>query len=271
MPSGARNQPAMSSEQDPRDAWTVYDPERENSFHYDSSADAKDKIGEAKAEFGVDAKLYPPGDLPSDEDAEPADPEVTDPKPVEAPKQDAEFQPASTLATEPDDGAALQPVDPSGTVEMYEQYEQLKADLLDSDDYQNGNFIKKSGWRKIATAFNVDVDVAETEREQANGVIRYRVEAVATAPNGKTARALGMAESSESNFMDTVDYDDVQGREDELADESDVFKVDGKYRRLRDPRAVKEHNVLTLAATRGKNRAISDLVGGGEVSAEEVR
>lgn len=261
----------MSESGSPRDAYTVLDPETGNTFNFDSKVDARDKMQAAERDFGLETELCPPGSVPGeDEPADPADAE---------PVAEAEFEPASDVQAPvevfDDTGQAdgpLQPVDPEATVSMYREYEQLKADLLEPSDYQDDEFIKKSGWRKIATAFNVDVDVADTARELSDGVIRYQVEAVATAPNGKTARALGMAESSESNFMETVDTTvDNRASDGDPTEDDDVFRVDGKYRRLRDPRAVKEHDVLTLAATRAKNRAISDLVGGGEVSAEEVR
>jgi len=267
----------MTDHKDPREAYTVYDPETDNTFHFDTESDARDKIETAERDFGIDAELYPPGTMPGEDD--PAE-EPQDAEPVD----DADFEPASSVESQApvevfdESGAAsgpLQPVDPDATVAMYDEYEQLKSDLLSRSDYQESSgdkFIKKSGWRKIATAFNVDVDVVDTDREQSDGVIRYRVEAVATAPNGKTVRALGMAESSESNFMDTVNTNvDDRSTDGDPTEDADVFKVDGKYRRLREPRAVKEHDVLTLASTRAKNRAISDLVGGGEVSAEEVR
>jgi hypothetical protein len=53
-------------------------------------------------------------------------------------------------------------------------------------------------------------------------------------------------------------------------DDNDVLEIDGRHRRLKDPREVNRHNLIATAETRAKNRAISDLVGGGEVSAEEL-
>ena len=58
--------------------------------------------------------------------------------------------------------------------------------------------------------------------------------------------------------------------DDDTKKRDDVFKVDGKWRRLKPPREVNEHDILATAETRAKNRAISDLVGGGSVSAEEI-
>lgn len=152
--------------------------------------------------------------------------------------------------------------------ETYQEYENVKSELLTDQDtatISGKPTIKRSGWRKIATAFNVSVDIIDRERTVENGVITHRVTVRARAPNGKTLEGVGTAASNESNHMDTL-----SNRKDKDKDDDDVLFVDGKFRVLKDPRAVNEHNILATAETRAKNRAISDLVGGGEVSAEEM-
>lgn len=158
--------------------------------------------------------------------------------------------------------------DIDAVVDIYEQFDEIKEKLLDDGDIQiiSGNkFVTKSGWRKIATAFNLSVDIVNKEKEISEGVMTWRVEARATAPNGKTVTSWSSCSSNESNHMEKFQQgkDEAQGRD-------DVFKVDNKYRRLKPPREVAEHNIITTAETRAKNRAISDLVGGGEVSKEEI-
>lgn len=249
--------------------WIVRDYDRENEVEVDSREEAEEKAETARQLGSDDVEVIPP-DGPEEEPPQEARPArlVDQPEELGAGGNLPEASAGSPAAAGP-----LEPVDPEGTVEMYHQYEELKSDLLKEEDYQDDMFIKKSGWRKIATAFNVDVSILDRERDvDDQGIIEYTVVASATAPNGKTAEAVGMAQTSESNFMETLDFEDeVKGNDEELREDPDVLKVDGKYRRLKDPRAVKEHDVLTLASTRAKNRAISDLVGGGEVSAEEVR
>lgn len=152
--------------------------------------------------------------------------------------------------------------------ETYDQFEQIKSNLLTKDDKESASgkvFITKSGWRKIATAFNVSVESIKETKTVEDGIMTWSVTAKAVAPNGKSATGVGMCATNESRFMDDVSSKDEWDKEDE-----DVLNVDGKWRKLKDPRAVKEHDVYATAATRAKNRAISDLVGGGEVSAEEV-
>lgn len=161
----------------------------------------------------------------------------------------------------------IQPVDDLEEVkQVYERFEEIKTELLKDTDVvkiSGNNHIKKSGWRKIATAFNVSTDVVDSEKTVDDGVVRYKVKVRAEAPNGKSTEAVAICASNESNHMERLDSDADLDRD-------DVIKVDGKIRRLKSPKEVNDHNLYATASTRAKNRAISDLVGGGEVSAEEM-
>lgn len=139
-------------------------------------------------------------------------------------------------------------------VATWRAFQELKKRLLDGSDYQviyinerkGGSFVrtkkpfvKKSGWRKLATAFNLSDEVVKEERKEynvgtANYYFVYEVSAKAIAPNGRYVIGLGSCASNERQF------------------------------------AHLDHDVRSTASTRAKNRAISDLIGGGEVSAEEV-
>jgi hypothetical protein len=172
-------------------------------------------------------------------------------------------------AEAPESGVIRPVSDIESVVEVYEEFDEIKDRLLDKNDIQKisgSPHVTKSGWRKIATAFNVSVEVTEEEKVVEDGVIKYKVTAEATAPNGKTMTGGGMCSSNESNFTEKM----TGGSVDEYRDRDDVFKIDGSWRRVKPPKAVNEHNVRAIAETRAKNRAISDLVGGGEVSAEEM-
>jgi hypothetical protein len=193
---------------------------------------------------------------------------------VESEVADEEASTVERDAPVPDsENSLVKPVDNiDAVVGIYEQFDEIKENLLDDADVQTINtgrgkqkFVTKSGWRKIATAFNLSVDIVNKEKEISDGVMIWRVEARATAPNGKTVTSWSSCSSNESNHMEKFQ----QGK-DEVQNRDDVFKVDGKYRRLKPPKEVAEHNIITTAETRAKNRAISDLVGGGDVSAEEI-
>lgn len=193
-----------------------------------------------------------------------------DNEPVKVESEVVEEEDDDSLPTSDDRNSIVQPVENvDEVVEVYNQFEELKKDLLDTEadltEIGDNVHVNKSGWRKIATAFNLSVEVVEKKRVVADNIVRYDVKARAVAPNGKSSTASGLCASNESNFMEALSKGG-----DWHKDDDDVFKIDGKFRRLKPPAAVDEHSVMATAETRAKNRAISDLVGGGEVSAEEM-
>lgn len=123
-------------------------------------------------------------------------------------------------------------------VESFREYTKACEALLNKDDYQgigNRQFKKKSGWRKIATAFGVSTRIVSSKVEyDEDGRIHHAEFVVeAFAPNGRTAQAWAGAS-----------------------------RVDRDYSHDQD--------VAATAQTRATNRAIADLIGCGEVSAEEM-
>lgn len=201
-----------------------------------------------------------------DEEEDEQDDDVVD---VDGEVTETETKTEDQLPTADDTNSVVKPVeDIDAVVEAYDKFEEVKDKLLSNADLTkigDGVHVNKSGWRKIATAFNLSTQSLEKIKTVEDGVVRYEVKARAVAPNGKTSEATGMCGSNESNFMEAGAPD-----EGEPADHEDYFKIDGKWRRLKDPKAVDEHSIMATAETRAINRAISDLVGGGEVSAEEL-
>lgn len=121
-------------------------------------------------------------------------------------------------------------------------FQELKKRVLDSDDVQTISgkaYIKRSGWRKIAFAFNVDTQVVSVEKE------------LLDAPKGWTVTVKARAVSPGGRIAEDVATCD--------AEEIKKSRMEPTL-----------HNIETKAATRAINRAISDLVGGGIVSAEEL-
>jgi hypothetical protein len=117
-------------------------------------------------------------------------------------------------------------------------FEELKSKLLSESDFQSisgKNFIKKSGWRKLALVFNIsDQIVVSSKKERPDGSFVWFFRVKAIAPNGRFTEAVGSCDSKERRF------------------------------------AHAEHDVYATAHTRSKSRAISDLIGAGEISAEEM-
>lgn len=117
----------------------------------------------------------------------------------------------------------------------------VKAAVIDAGDIcqieRNGKkeaYIVKAGWRKIAVAYGLRCEIMEKERLEIAGKAFWNIRVRATAPNGAYAEAIGSCNSGERNF------------------------------------AHGESDILMTAQTRATNRAISDVVGGGDVSAEEM-
>lgn len=119
-------------------------------------------------------------------------------------------------------------------------FEDMKTSLATPSDMilMKGNriFLRKPFWRRVARAFGLDVHlVSEERRIDADGSLSYSVIYRAIAPNGATMDGDGFCSTSELSAPTNT-----------------------------------EHNCRARAHTRAKNRAISDLVGGGEVSADEL-
>lgn len=100
---------------------------------------------------------------------------------------------------------------------------------------QGKQFRKKTYWRAIATAFNLTLECREEKLDETETTWGYIVTYRATAPNGRFADGDGACFASEKKEAQAT-----------------------------------VHNVRSHAHTRAMNRAISNLVGFGEVSAEEV-
>lgn len=206
--------------------------------------------------------------IQEEEEESDKEPEVTEVETVEE-----STEPVSTPS--PDEGGGLiQPVDIDRVVNLYEQFDELKSELLSNEDLtkigQNVH-VNKSGWRKIATAFNVSIEVENSKLEIEGGVVKAAVRAKASVPNGKVSSAIGMCSSNESNHMEKLTDNKNADTGEHMGDRNGkALWVDNAWRRLKPPREVNEHNLIATAETRAKNRAISDLVGGGEVSAEEM-
>ena len=135
-------------------------------------------------------------------------------------------------------------------IEQWDAYQKLCKGLLNDSDYQeiivkekdeDGNYVKvkrhfkkKSAWQKLSRAFNeiIDRDLERTKM----GRIREAYYCVrATLPNGRSVESDALCSRSEK----------------------------GKDK-------VSDHTIMSTAKTRATNRAIAELIGAGETSAEEM-
>jgi hypothetical protein len=153
-------------------------------------------------------------------------------------------QPEETHALVPvaDPGSPLPVFSGEQMAEAFRAYRQLQVTLDTAMPdaimrIQGRAFRKKAYWRAVRTAFNLDVTMVEEHREVLpDGNWGWLVTYRAKAPNGRAADGDGACYASEK-----------PGR--------------GQ---------ATEHNVRSHAHTRAFNRAVSNLVGFGEVSAEEA-
>ena len=129
-------------------------------------------------------------------------------------------------------------VSPDEAAKAWKLFLDLKSKLLDKEDYQrigDKKFIRKSGFRKLSVVFNLSDRIIEQEKTvREDDSFYWRIVTMVTAPNGRTSVGVGICDSKERNFAHI------------------------------------EHDVYSTAHTRAKNRATSDMVAGGVVSAEEM-
>jgi hypothetical protein len=167
--------------------------------------------------------------------------------------------PSTAVARRERRSEVIRPLNADQLIESFAEYQDLLPRLLSPSDYQStgkdkdGNdrkFVKKSGWRKIATAFDLDVQIirSHVERDEHGQPRRAEVWARAIAPSGRAMDGDGYCSVEEERFGKQGDA------------EWKVAKA----------RAKLENDLRGTATTRAMNRAISGLVGMGEVSAEEM-
>jgi hypothetical protein len=139
------------------------------------------------------------------------------------------------------------------------------------------DFRKKGYWRAVAVAFNLTVEPVEERREVA-GVFHdgtdnfgYLVTYRATARGGRSVTGDGTAFAVEKAEKFRCPHPEKEGSRRSLHYPHETCPdYDEGYRWGTMPAQATEHNVRAHAHTRAFNRAVSNLVGFGEVSAEEM-
>lgn len=108
-----------------------------------------------------------------------------------------------------------------------------------NDEQKEGGrtFKKKSAWRKLARYFRISTEIVGVDRQSMDGIFLATVRVRATAPWGQYAESVGACGTDEASGRRTISTADA----------------------------------IATAETRATNRAISNLIAMGEVSAEERR
>lgn len=131
----------------------------------------------------------------------------------------------------------VSPASAEKILEAFKAFEWMKQNVITSNDKQkigDRYYIKKSGWMKVALACNISLEKREERVEKVDEETVYHYTYRAIAPNGRFVDADASASSGERKFTHLP------------------------------------HDVRALAQTRASNRAVSNLSGGAEVSAEEM-
>ena len=127
-------------------------------------------------------------------------------------------------------------------VKMVQLFQAAKAKVLAASDIveiKGRQFVKRSGWRKIGLLFGVQWQIVSIEREGTEkGHRQVRVIVRSSLPYGRYVDEVAVNNSEE--------YTGNRSGQDTW------------------------HNLEATATSRAINRAISDLIGAGEVSAEEI-
>jgi hypothetical protein len=162
------------------------------------------------------------------------------------------------------------PITVDQAIEEWKSYQELCQKLLDASDYQamgKDKFRKKSGWRKLARAFNLATRIVEKEVERDElgrpTWAGFYVEASASTRTGPRTAA-GYHEAHLRERCCPAAFGKACPKK--SREHHDCCPVDC------DGWAHWSHpgDIPATAETRATNRAISNLIGAGEVSAEEM-
>lgn len=169
-------------------------------------------------------------------------------------------------------GGIVKPlVTPDEAVEAWKEYQQLKAKIIEASDIQKiqgRDFLKKSYWRKLEKFFGVSLECRSETSEDMEVAIRTLSEGgrkvIEYYPDGTAPEDYHLNDI----LLRTTRVFSARYRA--IAPNGQYCEGDGYCDIWEKGYANSYHNARATAHTRAKNRAISDLVGGGEVSAEEI-
>lgn len=189
---------------------------------------------------------------------------------VEAVEDDPAATTAAIVHQPVPKGGLMRPVATTeATVVAFHEYQAMCEQLLVPADHtrtwDGKTFKNKSAWRKLATAMNVSViadDIIRLDTDDYGRVTYVIVRVIAEAPNGRTMPGIGACDSHERCCPKAF------GEKCNNTAKKHTHCDAGCTGFAHFSKA--QHDIPATAETRAKNRALSDLFGFGEVSAEEV-
>lgn len=214
---------------------------------------SKDSTGDVIADLGKWAATRedsPPASKPSGEKKAPEQKGTVTQPPAHREAQEVKVTPQQSephhdITSLSISGALSQIMSIDDALKVYDLFEDAKRKLLKASDYQEivskgrviGRFIKKSGWKKIQTFFGVSTDVIDVQVLADEDGDSFAIVKARATWGGRNATETGIYTKKE-----------MIGRK----------------------RPYNLSNLIATATTRANNRAVSAIVGGGEVSAEEM-
>ena len=151
---------------------------------------------------------------------------------------------------------------PDDAKAMMGRYQAYVDSLLDPSDYQlikKTKFKKKSAWRKLAMASELSVRIVDERREELpSGDFAYHFVCEATNLNGRVTSGSGSCTAYEKAILNNGEWQ--------------ILKTDWNTKQKTWETATPNtlHNVRSTAETRAWNRAVSNMIAAGEVSADEI-
>ena len=138
--------------------------------------------------------------------------------------------------------------------EQFQKFQEFKVSVLTDEDKEpikGKPYVRKTGWRKIGRLFGLSEEILSSRREvDPDGTKRWIYKVRVKSETGMFADAEMSCDTQEAFAWN----------------DKEAYKLPFKERRYPKP----ESAIMAMAQTRAYNRAISDLVGGGESSAEEM-
>lgn len=183
---------------------------------------------------------------------------------------DSQHEPKQIIAHSQTQAIVMPAVSAQEALHAWKAYEELKKSIVTKSDIQNiqgKDFLKKSYWRKAATFFNLNVEVVEEKSEKMGRTFVWHFTCRATAPNGRSAIGTGSCDAYEKATLIEGVYMNEKVVEWKKLPSGKSVPARSEWVKAQ-PNSI--HNIRSTAETRAFNRAVSNLVGGGEVSAEEV-
>ena len=225
---------------------TEKDEKKEEGIEIELEPENQEKVEIEKEDGGVELGVETEVDVEKKK--------VVNPEILPAQKSEQSQQPTQAIQPiTPQTGLVAPVCSVQQSVQIFKEFEQAKKEILSGNDIlwigsdgrptvdgQGTPHIKRSGWRKLARFFGLSWDIENIEKiTRERGGYMYKVRVRVWHPAGASVISEGIASSSDSFFT-------KGGRK-----EAD------------------EENIIMKAQTVAVNRAISDILGSGEVSGEE--